>query len=196
MTTNNAIEQAAAQMGGIIDMVAALELDYDRLHELREERAVLDGELEAAAECVLYHHDGELDENGPNTEHAEYRRCRDELAAWCEEYAEELADLEAATRDCESREDAEQRIHEDALSVEIRSDWHTPGDDSEPTDFQILLCTGGPAVRIMGELDRYGEPCRAWLEYQDWGTPWTERISQPGDQDALLTYARCFYFGQ
>lgn len=196
MTTDTrAQDQAAAQMGSIIDMVAALNVDYDRLEELREERAHLADELEAAADCVRYHHDDELDEAGTTTEHGEYRRCRDELAEWDEENADELAEIEAAADECESREDAEQRILEDALSVEVRSDWHAPDDADDPTEFQILLCTGGPAVRIMGELDQ-GEPCRAWLEYQDWGTPWTERINQPGDHDALLTYARCFYFGE
>lgn len=194
-TTNHATEQAHAQMDSIRDMVAALDLDFDRLEELREERAALADELEAAADCVRYHHDDELDENGPETEHAEYRRCRDELAEWDEENADELEELEAAADGCSDREDAEQRIHDDALSVEVRSDWYAPGDDSEPSEFQILLCTGGPAVRIMGELDQ-GEPARAWLEYQDWGTPWTERVNQDGDHDALLTYARCFYFGE
>lgn len=195
-TENNAHNQAHAQMDSICDMVAALEVDYDRLEELREERATLADELEAAAECVRYHHNDELDGAGTTAEHAEYHRCRDELAAWDEENAEELAELEAAAGDCESREDAEQRIQYDALSVEVRSDWHMPCADGEPDQFRILLCTGGPAVQIRGELDEYNEPYRAWLEYQDWGTPWTERVNQPGDQDALLTYARCFYFGE
>lgn len=195
-TENNALTQAHAQMESVRDLVAALEVDYDRLEELHEERAALVDELEAAAECVRYHHDDELDENGPEIEHAEYRRCRDDLATWDEEHADELEELEAAADGCSDREDAEQRIHEDALSVEVRSDWHTPGEDGTPDQFRILLCTGGPAVQIRGELDQHGEPCRAWLEYQDWGTPWTERINQPGDQEALLAYAGCFYFGQ
>lgn len=194
-TKTNAINQANAQMDSIRVMIAALNLDYDRLDELRDERAVLAGELEDAAESVRYHHDGELDENGQEIEHAEYRRCRDELASWRDENADELAELEETADGCESEEDARQRIYEDALSVEVRSDWHTPGDDSGSKEFQILLCTGGPAVRIRGELDQHCEPCRAWLEYQDWLTPWTERINREGDQEALLTYARCFYFG-
>lgn len=194
-TENHAIEQAQAQMDSIRDMVAALDLDFDRLEELRAERTNLTDELEAAADCVRYHHNDELDENGPEIEHAEYRRCRDELAEWDEENADELEELEAAAGDCSDRDEAEERIQDDALSVEVRSDWHTPGDGSDPTEFQILLCTGGPAVRIMGEMEQ-GEPSRAWLEYQDWGIPWTERVNQGGDHYALLTYARCFYFGE
>ncbi|MEE8466210.1 MAG: hypothetical protein V3S68_06990 [Dehalococcoidia bacterium] len=94
-------------------------------------------------------------------------------------------------------EDAEQRIHEDALSVQVRdSQWKSPGQaEYGPDQFEILLCTGGPAVRIMGEIDNNNEPDRAWLEYQDWGTPWTEYHGENYNGDALLAYARCFYFG-
>lgn len=166
-TENNALTQAHAQMDSIRQMVAALNVDYDRLAELREEKA----ELTRAPMLRA-------------------------LRAWEAENAAELAELEAAADGCSDREDAEQHIHEDALSVEVRSDWHAPGEDGTPDQFRILLCTGGPAVQICGELDQYGEPCRAWLEYQDWGTPWTERVNHDGDQDALIAYASRFYFGQ
>jgi hypothetical protein len=43
---------------------------------------------------------------------------------------------------------------------------------AKPSEFMILLCTGGPAVRIRGELDRYSEPEKPRIEYQDWFTPW------------------------
>lgn len=101
-----------------------------------------------------------------------------------------------AALDCEDREDAEQRIIEDALSVEVRSGWRTPapGSDAEYEDFRIVLCTGGPHVQIRGELSD-GEPTRAWLEYQVWGIPMTARANDEGDEEALLAYARCFYFG-
>jgi len=95
-------------------------------------------------------------------------------------------------------EDARQAIEEDALSVEVRSGWYTPpagkGDDA-PAEFCILLCTGGPACRIRGELDENLEPSRAWLEHQDWGTPWTQYY-EPGIQETLLEYARVFYYGE
>lgn len=109
--------------------------------------------------------------------------------------AEELAELEAAAGECADRDEAEQRITEDALSVEVRTDWYSPGAEPEPAaEFQILLCTGGPACRIVGEL-RDGVPYRAWLEHQDWGTPWTEYHGEAAS-DALCAYAGCFYFGE
>jgi len=104
---------------------------------------------------------------------------------------EELAELIEAAGECESREDAEQRIQEDALSLRIfgeRVDGEWQADR-----FELLLTTGGPAVRIMGELDANSEPDRAWLEVQDWGTPWTQYY-EPGVGDLCLTYARCFCF--
>ena len=93
-------------------------------------------------------------------------------------------------------ERARERIEEDALSVEVRGDWHTPGDeDSEgATEYNILLTTGGPAARIVGNLDR-GQPTSAVFEYQDWFKPWTEVYTGQADAAVLLQYAQCFYFG-
>src|ERR1035437_4802354 len=74
------------------------------------------------------------------------------------------------------REAAEQTIHEDALSVQVRSGWYQLGaaiEDTGPFEYEILLCTGGPACRIVGDLSEHGEPETARLEVQDWFQPWT-----------------------
>lgn len=156
-------------MSSIADMVAALECDYDRLAELRELAAEVKEHLDAG--------------NDP----AYYDMTADDKA--------ELTELEEAAGDCESREDAEQRIQEDPLSIEVRTGWYAPvGSNSHAEEFQILLSTGGPATRIMGELNEHGEPTRAWIQAQDWFKPWTDYIG--GDQETLLTYCRCFYFGE
>jgi hypothetical protein len=163
-------ETGRCAAASIVEMVAALECDYDRLEELREEKA------DSSAEAI---EDGAWAANNPSE-------------------AEALAELEKAAGECSSREDAEQRIQEDALSVMVRSGWYEPTanhlEHQSPEEFQILLSTGGPAVQIRGELDEHGEPCRAWLEVQDWGTPWIRYFDI--SQDTLLTYARCFYFGE
>ena len=103
---------------------------------------------------------------------------------------------------------ARDRIHESVLSVEVRSGWSAPGDKyAKPKEYSILLTTGGPALRLIGDLDEYGQPETARLEYQDWGTPWTEYnpghhedAFKPEDYDAydstLLAFASCFYFGE
>ena len=111
-----------------------------------------------------------------------------QAASQYEDILSMLAALEAAAGDCADEDDARQRIREDPFSVEVRSDWTNPGEPLEPSEFMILLCTGGPAVRIVGE------PCRAWLEYQDWGTPWTRYFG--ADSATLCQYASQFYFGE
>jgi len=94
------------------------------------------------------------------------------------------------------REEAIQAILGDPLSVEVRSGWHTPGWHTEPCEFQILLCTGGPACRIIGELGENNEPYNAIVEYQDWFTKWEPYTdTTPEEAEAILEYCRCFYFG-
>lgn len=110
-----------------------------------------------------------------------------------DEELKELAVLEEAAGDCESREDAEQRILDDPLSLEFRSGWYTSRDELAPEEFRLLLGTGGPAVMIVGELEN-GEPTNVRLQTQDWFTPWTDYQGTRDDNEALLTYCRCFYF--
>ena len=166
----------------IREMVAALECDYERLEELREQR-----------EDFSFDPDANGAPDGPG-----YANDREAWAGENPDDAEELAELEAAAGECKDREDAEQRIQDDALSVEVRSIWSSVGDYADecktPGEYLILLTTGGPAVRIRGELNEHGEPSRAWLEVQDWFKPWTE-YHRPGLGELLLTYSRCFHFG-
>lgn len=163
-------EIGKSAMGLIADMVAALDCDYDRLEELRTARN----------ECRA----------------AEARG--DEGPCMSDDDGHELAELEAAADECKNREDAEQRIHEDPLSVQVRGPWYdmaaNRGASFAPEEFEILLGTGGPAMRIIGELNEHGEPTRARLQAQDWCQPWTDYVQ--ADQDTLLSYCRCFYFGE
>jgi hypothetical protein len=97
--------------------------------------------------------------------------------------------------DYDEADNAERRISEDALSIQTRGGWHSPGEENTDEEYEILLCTGGPACRIVGELDR-GQPCSARIEFQDWFTPWQKWLDGPSDEeDILLDYARVFYFG-
>ena len=95
-------------------------------------------------------------------------------------------------------EDGAQRaIDDDPLSIQVRGDWCSVGEepDTRNGQFEILLTTGGPAARIMGELCD-GQPHRAWFEYQDWFKPWTEVIIDHEDHATILEYAQRFYFGE
>ena len=89
-------------------------------------------------------------------------------------------------------DDDSDAILENALEISVRSDWYSPGDPGGAQEYFILLCTGGPAVRIYGELNQYHEPETAQLEHQDWGTPWTKYFD--AEEDKLLEYAQYYYF--
>ncbi len=97
-------------------------------------------------------------------------------------------------------EGIEEAMREAPLSVAVRSsEWHDPGtsQDLKPDEFQILLSTGGPALRVMGELNGWIEPSRCWLEHQDWGTPWTQYFSRSAERvTALHWFASLFYYGE
>ena len=181
---NHAISNAKGWSETITALVAAMNVDYDRLEELRDELQSFEDDVEDA-----------LDDNDEKT-------ARERLAAWHAENDDELRELlEDATVDGEVMPDADtarERIEESPLSVEVRSGWYSPSDTPEPEEFAILLTTGGPALRIRGELDEHKQPRRAWLEYQDWGTPWTQFFESAGapSQADLLAFASVFYFGE
>ena len=116
-------------------------------------------------------------------------------ALYYQECRRELAVLELQSCGCTSYDEALEQLLNSALDVTVRSGWEAPGNLSRAEEFQILLCTGGSAVRIMGKLDIDGEPVHAWIEHQDWGTPWTFS-DHAIDQETLLTYCKQFYFGE
>jgi len=200
--TDRAEDQAKAQYESICEMVAALDADYERLNELRDEIKALDDERDAIAndkhEWIMANPGRFIDANDARNNWAlAFPDENDRLAEIEEERAaliKELDEIETEIGPCESREEAEQRIQEDALEVQVRSGWHEPGDsEAEPEELYILLCTGGPAVRIRGELNS-GEPDRAWIEYQDWLEPWKRFFGT--EQAVLLAYCREFFFGR
>jgi hypothetical protein len=159
---NHGYDQAKAQARSIVLYVEALNCNYDRLEELKDERENL------------------LDPR--------------DLSEWDKYNAEELKQLQDQAGDCESEEQARERIQENALSVEVRSAWASLGSTLEADEFKIVLCTGGPHVEIRGEIGTYGEPSRAWIQYQDWGTPMTQFFDI--EQSTLIEYCRQFYFGE
>lgn len=168
--SDNAHDQAIAQVESIVSMVAALEVDYDRLEELREER------------------DDYQNENLGNLSSPEVH-----AIAWTQEFpedAEELAELEDAAGDCSDEEEARGRIQDDPLSIEVRSDWCSYGDEMTPGEARIVLCTGGPHVEILCGLDR-GQPSRPRVIYKDWGTS-GELFDF--DHDAVTLYLEQLYF--
>lgn len=92
-------------------------------------------------------------------------------------------------------EAADQHIQESHYGIQVRSDWHTPGEESEATEYLITLGGGGPASRIAGELES-GEPYTARFEYQDWFKPWTAAHLNDEETATLLEWAQRLYFGE
>lgn len=128
----------------------------------------------------------------PQVDHA-----RDQAKAQLQSITEMVGALRAAIDRDDSLEQAVEAIHADALSVQVRSDWYDPGsEDRSPAEYNILLCTGGPAVRIIGTLSEYLEPDSAHMQYQDWGTPWTGYPLTSEEEAIVLEYAQEFYYGE
>jgi hypothetical protein len=116
---------------------------------------------------------------------------------WLESILEMVAALENADDYSDARENAERRIRQSVLSVEVRDGWRTVGASSVgPEEFMLLLSTGGPALRMIGSLDANNEPDDIRLEWQDWGVPWTEYREARAHRDKLAEFARCFYWGE
>ena len=107
-----------------------------------------------------------------------------------------LESLNVTTNEDEEKlEEIKESVLNSALSVEFRSGWYSSLDDElVPEEFKILLTWGGPALRIIGELDNY-IPINPKLQFQDWGTPWTDFKITEDQQDALNWFCNCFYFG-
>lgn len=110
---------------------------------------------------------------------------------------EELSQLEAASSGSDSLEEAVDAIHSDALSIEVRSGWCSPGslEDAQAEEFRIVLSTGGPHVELRGELDNYGEPCNVGVYYKDWAEGGELPLTSD-EHEIVLTYCRQFYFGE
>lgn len=187
-TENRAEEQAAAQYSSIVKMLAAVNCDYDRLQELQSEREEL---TEAVKDAESEYQNA--DETNLTAATDALNETRETLAEWDSDNLEELQELQSEAGEYEDEDEAREAIQEDPLDIRVRSEWESPGEPLEAVEFMILLCTGGPAVRIIGELSG-GQPSRAWLEYQDWGMPWTQFFE--ASSDTLCEYAANFFFGE
>ena len=98
--------------------------------------------------------------------------------------------------DYKKQEEIKESILNSALSVEFRSGWTSNPNYIELEEFKILLTWGGPALRVIGELNQYKEPENVKMQYQDWGTFWTDFEITENQQEALNWFCNCFYFGE
>jgi len=181
-------EVGKSSLSCLRDMVAALECDYDRLEELREERDDLYAEWKQARDDEDAALNGAPDADYDNAKTLPAKA--DALEEWDAENLADMRDLINAAGECKSREDAIDRIMEDPLSIQFRGGWHDRDSESEDEEFMILLTTGGPAVRIIGEFGQGRSIHRVYLQVQDWGTPWTDYYEE-NISDVLEAYCHC-----
>ncbi len=168
--STDASRQAVAQVESIARLIDAYSVDYDRLEELRDERkALVDASEDATEDYDRANGDPDYTPQEVDRLAQALRRAEKALMDWMAENQEELDDLAEAAGDCADRDEAEQRIHEDPLSVEFRSGWTIPGEPLEADEFRIVLCTGGPHVEIIGEFDAHDEPSNPRIIFKDWG---------------------------
>lgn len=126
-----------------------------------------------------------------------YAGARENAKGWLASIEEMIAGHTSATEAGEGYDEARDCITESVLSVQVRSGWCNPGalgvEENTPEEYEILLSTGGPALRIWGHLDQYCQPTSAELQMQDWGTPWGR---YPAPEATLLAFAQFFWFGE
>lgn len=141
--------------------------------------------------------DRDLYENVKEQVHAQFEHAKDQASAQFENIRHLAGALRTAeTTNPKAIADARSAIQKAALSVLVRDGWHAPGasHDIRAEEFQLLLRTGGPAVRLYGQLDEVGKPVTAELEFQDGSMPWVGWSAPQGATDILLSFARCFSF--
>ena len=111
---------------------------------------------------------------------------------------EMVKELRAACSEGDEKriEKAEKVIEEDPVEVCVRSGWQPVGNTSSPEidEYSILLCGGGPAVSVTGNLNAHGTPDDAKLEYRDWFERWTEYETTEEEKEYLVEYADQFYY--
>ena len=120
----------------------------------------------------------------------------DSIVELIDAYEKALGEGEAELDgDILTAEKIEQRIQETPLEISVRSGWSCPG-KLEAEEYMILLCTGRPAVRIIGTLDQYLEPENASIQGQDWFTKWETLHTNWGEEERIQRFASFFCFSE
>ena len=89
-------------------------------------------------------------------------------------HARIIADLERLDAIREEDGDPFEEFGDVLLELKFGAVWQAGETDRQPSRFWALIGTGGPAMRIVGEINQYGEPEDCRLEVQDWFQPWTD----------------------
>lgn len=118
---------------------------------------------------------------------------RGHVATVCNLYAKYM---EASITSDAAADEVAEEAQELALSVQVQSGWQTPGQQLSPEEGCILLTTGGPALRLLVELDVDAAPCGVELQWADWGTPWQCFPLTEAEDQAMAWFAEQFWYGE
>jgi hypothetical protein len=111
------------------------------------------------------------------------QRANEDHAHFVQRVGPLLAKVDDPASDADTYQDALEELQQEPLSVEkLATHWR-----AEENEWEILLCTGGPAVRILVRTDFYGCVLRADYQFQDWFEPWTSAEDQ--DEKLIRCYA-------
>ena len=104
--------------------------------------------------------------------------------------ADQYDHLEEGEIECMRHEGLSYWMDEACIEVTNRGEW-SAGSEPEVDQVVVLFSTGGPATRVVIDLDRK----IAWVEVQDWATPWDDIDEHYGSRltrdcvSMLLEYA-------
>jgi hypothetical protein len=179
---SNAALQADLQMERVRELLAAVDVDYDLMFAMQNER------FDLASDRDVAYLERQRALKAGNVEGAaratrEEGEANDAIAKWDAQFADKLKAMKEAAGESTSAQYALTQIKDEALTV-----------SSKGKQFCILITFGGPQVQISGELDAKKQPLRAWIEYLGWGDPLTTRENQPGDEAMLVRFCRHFRF--
>ena len=90
-------------------------------------------------------------------------------------------------------DEKDDRAAETPLSILFRSAWSAGCEfAADGGEAEILLGTGGPAVRIMATIDGQRGLVKPRIEVQNWGTPWTRGKTTEAEDKALVAFVGRF----
>jgi len=118
----------------------------------------------------------------------------DEIEQW---FTESKDWIDASMAERERLPDPDESKPE-PLSILVRDDWRIPHTNARKSavEYELLMTTGGPAARIVGDLNDYGDVTSATIQCQDWFTKWATVALNEKQNEALLAYAASFYFAE
>lgn len=107
----------------------------------------------------------------------ELGRMRDDYAAaegQDEPEFDDLREIEATLAACDlggaaDADDVYDAIQELPLSIEVRSGWHSIGEDLEAAEVRVVLTFGGPSCEIRADYDPSSGCSRPRVLWSEWG---------------------------